>query len=140
MEYIFSIIAERQAEMAELPQNVRTWVMFMRVWFFSGLIFILWWKPARWVVLTMIATAIAILASKALIPDFNTIRAGTLIQLMLWVPLLWYLVNRISSHVLAPWKNSKIIYKLFAAWLGVATILVLISTMLNIYNVISWVI
>ena len=139
MQFILEKIAERQSEMAQLPDGVLLWVKFMRIWFFSGVVFIPWWKPARWVVATMVATALAIIASKVLLPDFDTIKAGTIIQLVLWMPLLWYMLHNFRETISQSLGNSKLVNKLFGFWFSGALLLVLVSTILNVYNVASWV-
>lgn len=140
MELIFEKIAERQAELSVLPENVRTWIMFMRLWFFSGILFAFWWKPARWIVVTMVATAVAIIASKILLPDFDTIKAGTIIQLGLWIPLAIYLIKNWTTTIKPALKSKKPFHMLFGLWAIVATTLVMISSILNIYNVSKWLI
>lgn len=138
MQFILEKIAERQSEMAQLPDSVLLWVKFMRIWFFSGIVFTPWWKPARWIVATMVATALAIIASKIILPDFDTIKAGTIIQLALWTPLLWYLLQNLRSMISQSIGSFKWVHKLFGIWFGGAVLLVLVSTILNIYNVASW--
>ena len=108
MELIFQKFAERQAELATLPIWVIAWVIFMRVWMFSGLLFILRWKPARWVLLTMIATGASIMSAKIFLPDLDTLRVGTIVQLVLWLPLAWYLVTNIRTIVKTPLKSVKL--------------------------------
>ena len=139
MQFILEKIAERQSDMAQLPDSVLLWVKFMRIWFFSGVVFIPWWKPARWIVATMVATALVIIASKVLLPDFDTIKAGTIIQLVLWVPLLWYLLHNFRNIISQSIGSSKLVHKLFGLWFCGALLLVLVSTVLNFYNVASWV-
>jgi hypothetical protein len=140
MEFILEKIAERQLELSQLPQSVIIWVKFMRIWFFAGVVFLLWWKPARWIIATMVATGIAIIASKIFLPSLDTIRAGTIIQLMLWLPLAAYLVSILNNTAFAALKQMKFTYKIFGFWLAVSTLLVLISSALNIYNVAGWLI
>ena len=43
-EIIIQAIAERREEVALLPDWVRAWVKFMRILFFSGIIFTPWWR------------------------------------------------------------------------------------------------
>ncbi len=138
MELILEKIAERQAEVAMLPENVRIWILFMRVLFFAGLVFVPWRKPPRWVVLTMVVTATLILAFKVLMPEFDTIKAGTLIQLLLWLPLAIYLMGRLRPEAVPAIKSGSIWSKVYGLWLAAATGAVLISSALNIFNVAKW--
>ena len=105
----------------------------MRALFFSGIIFVIWRKPPRWVILTMIATGVLILISKINAPEFDTILAGTIIQTLLWIPLLAYLVSHIGISALPEMRTRQIFAVIYGGWLLVVTATVAASTAMNIF-------
>lgn len=137
MAFLLEKIAERQAELADLPQNVKHWMTFMRILFFSGILFVIWWKPARWIVLTMVLTAIGILTSKITLPNFDTILAGTIFQLIFWIPLLVYLGRVGVPLSMQQVSQGNLAFKGFALWTLVCTAVIAISTAFNLWNIIK---
>lgn len=138
MEFIFEKIAERAVEISHLPEGVKNWMTFMRILFFSGIVFIPWFRPARVVVATMILTAIGIFGSKIFIPGFDTIAAGTIVQLVLWIPLLVYLMYILVPVTIPSIREPGIWLRVRGIWLGLVSVTIFASTALNIWNAVRW--
>lgn len=137
MQFILEKISERQSELANLPESVKIWMTFMRVLFFSGVVFVIWKTTARLIVITMILTGSLILTSKIFMPGFDTIASGTIIQLVLWSLLLYLLMPRIKSEVMPAYKSGQWYNLVFAVWASIAIIVISISTALNLFGVVK---
>ncbi len=103
----------------------------MRILFFSGVIFIPWWRAPRYVVLTMILTAITIIAAKLVVPDFDTVIVGTIAQLVLWMPPLVYLFITWRTVTMPALKSGKAFSIVFAIWAVLVMATMSISQVLN---------
>ena len=104
----------------------------MRILFFSGIIFTPWWKAPRYVVLTMVLSAVAIIAGKLIIPEFDTIMVGTISQLVLWTPLLIYLVYHWRAESLPPLLSTKLFSKAYGVWIIVVIVTICVSQVFNL--------
>ncbi len=93
----------------------------------------IWRKPPRWVILTMITTGVLILITKISAPGFDTILAGTIIQTVLWIPLLAYLVSHIGISALQEMRTRQISAVIYGSWLLGVTATVAASTAMNIF-------
>lgn len=131
LQHISEAIADRQADVATLPDGVKNWVAFMRILFFSGVIFIPWWRAPRYVVLAMVLTAVVIIAAKLVIPDFDTIIVGTIAQLVLWTPPLIYFFATWRTITLPTLKSKKVFSIIFAIWAVLVMVTMSISQILN---------
>lgn len=134
LDLVTRAFAERQAEMAMLPLWVKNWVLFMRVLFFSGVIFTPWWKAPRYVVATLVLTGLTILSAKIFLPQFNTLFVGTIVQLVLWSFLLIYLLANWRQDLRPPLVSGKIFSTIFGIW-ALATIVVL--TIAQLFNLLD---
>ena len=132
IDLVTQVISERRTEVATLPQWVKNWVAFMRILFFSGIIFTPWWRAPRYVVLTMILSAVAIIAGKLIIPEFDTIMVGTISQLVLWTPLLIYLVYNWRAESLPPLRSVKLFSKFYGMWVIAVIVTISISQVFNL--------
>ncbi|MEE9314144.1 MAG: hypothetical protein V3V02_05805 [Rhizobiaceae bacterium] len=128
-------IADRQAEVALLPEGVKAWIKFMRILFFGGIIFTPWWKFPRYVILTMILTAATILFGKFFFPHYNTLSVGAVSQLVLWTPLLIYIFFHWRTDFLASVKSGKPFTMFFGVWVAVVSLTLSASHILNIIGV-----
>ncbi len=132
IDILTQAISERRAEVATLPQWVKNWVAFMRILFFSGIIFTPWRKAPRYVVLTMILSAVAIIAGKLIIPEFDTVMVGTISQLVLWTPLLIYLVYHWRTESLPPLRSAKLFSKIYGVWIIAVIVTICVSQVFNL--------
>ncbi len=132
IDILAQAISERSAEVATLPQWVKNWVAFMRILFFSGIIFTPWWKAPRYVVLTMILSAAAIIAGKLIIPEFDTIMVGIISQLILWTPLLIYLVYNWRAESLPALISRKPFSTIYGIWIIAVIVTICVSQVFNL--------
>lgn len=118
------------ADVAELPPQVQTWMIVMRVSFFSGIVFCLHRPAARWIVLAMALTALALFAGKGVWPTWELHELGGLTHLLLW-PLALILAWR--ARKVSTWINEPAIVAMaFQLWLYWASLLILISLVLDV--------
>lgn len=118
------------ADVAELPSHVRIWMNVMRISFFSGIIFCLHRPAARWIVLTMVLTAVSLFAGKGIWPNVDLHIFGGVVHLLLW-PFAMVLAWR--ARTVSSWENEpKIAAKAFQLWLYWAGLLILISLILDV--------
>ncbi len=136
-------VIERREEVALLPDWVKSWVVFMRLLFFGGVIFAFWWKFPRYVILVMILTAVVILSLKILAPELDTIAVGTVSQLILWVPLLAYLFfgrqggQGWRGEILAPLKSGRPFSIVYGIWVSLVAVTLIVSFGFNLVGAIK---
>lgn len=123
------------AETAELPANVQTWMMVMRISFFSGIVFCLHRPAARWIVLAMVLTALTLFAGKGMSPNLPLHVFGGLTHLVLW-PVALIMAWRAKD--VSGWENEPaILAMVFRLWLYWASLLILISLALDVMALVS---
>ena len=81
-----------QAEARAYPTAVRIWMGVMATLFFGGIVFTPWRVQARFVVGVMVATFVALVLGKAVWPEVARTTIGAFTHLVLWSPLLIFLV------------------------------------------------
>lgn len=96
IEAIRYAIDLRLAEVAALPVEVQTWMTFMRTLYLSSIVFVIWKVEARFVLAMGLSTAILIIGTKTLFPEIHSGDIGTVVHLLLWTPVLIFLVLRRS--------------------------------------------
>lgn len=94
IEAIRYAIELRLNEVDALPAGVQTWMTFMRNLYLSSIIFVFWKKEARFVLAMSLSTAILIISVKTFFPNIHSGEIGTVVHLLLWPPVLIYLVSR----------------------------------------------
>jgi hypothetical protein len=80
----------------------------------------------------MVLSAAAIIAGKLIIPEFDTITVGTISQLVLWTPLLIYLVYHWRAESLPPLRSTKLFSKIYGVWVIAVIVTICISQVFNL--------
>lgn len=137
MSVIRDAIAMRQEELAELPGFVQNWISYMRAVFFGGIIFVPWRTEARFVVLTMVATAILLIGLKITFPLIHSGSVGTVVHLLLWSPLLVYLIMR-RRAIMAHLTGGQLLGALYGLWVSVVSITLAASLVLDGRTFFRW--
>ena len=144
MQSIIELIQLRQELVSDLPQWVKNWVLFMRIVFFSSIFFLIWWKPARWVFVTMLITFSVTISSLVIVPDLDTKQVGTIIQLIIWTPLAYYLFRQLKVSSLPAlgagklFGAGKFFVMVYGGWALLATGVLFLALAMNLYQFISW--
>jgi hypothetical protein len=92
-EPLISAANALQIEAQAYPGGVRTWMAAMAILFFGGIVFVPWRNDARAVVGVMAITALALIVGKAFWPQTARAQIGATIHLVLWTPLLVFLLR-----------------------------------------------
>jgi hypothetical protein len=123
--------ASLRAEAALYPPGVRIWMAVMAATFFAGIVFTPWWREARLVVLVMLATAVALIVTKALLPKLGRATAGAVIHIVLWLPLLAVLL-RSPSSIRQHFASRQPVRIAFGTWLVLTLVLLTASLLMDI--------
>jgi hypothetical protein len=125
-----------QSEAQAYPAGVRIWMAVMASVFFGGVVFTPWWRQARFVVLAMVATFLALVLGKALWPELPRATIGAIVHLGLWSPLLAFLVwDRLQAR--ASDGGTSLFGGVYAAWLYTVIGLLTISLVFDGREVVS---
>ena len=89
----------RLAEVDALPQGVQIWMTFMRSLYLSAAVFVIWKKEARFVLAMALSTAVLIIGVKTFFPEIHSGDIGTVVPLLLWTPVLIYLLTQHAVFV-----------------------------------------
>ncbi|MEE9375014.1 MAG: hypothetical protein V3V04_01620 [Rhizobiaceae bacterium] len=139
-EIIVQAVAERQVEVARLPDGVKAWVAFMRGIFFAGIVFAPWFKFPRFVILTMVLTAFIIILGKIFFPQVDTIIVGTVSQLILWTPLLIYLLYNLRQNIILPFQSGRKFSVIYGVWVAIVGGTITISHGFNLVGVVKFIV
>lgn len=125
-----------RGEAALYSEGVRLWMRVMALSFFAGIAFCPWWREARWIVLTMVATAALLVIAKSVAPALSRSLLGSGIHVFLWPIALW------ASWAPAARRRRAAVEggtwtRVFRAWLLWVSILMLVSLALDLRFLLS---
>lgn len=105
----------RLAEVDALPQGVQSWMTFMRTLYLSSAVFVIWKKEARFVLAMGLSTAVLIIGVKTFFPEIHSGDIGTVVHLLLWTPVLIYLLTRRAVFV-AEIRSRQALQVTYGVW------------------------
>ncbi|TNE41923.1 MAG: hypothetical protein EP347_01655 [Alphaproteobacteria bacterium] len=120
----------RLAEVDALPENVQTWMVFMRTMFLSSLLFAWWRKEARIVLAMAVTTALLLFSIKAAMLDVHSGEIGRIIHIVIWTPALIYLFKRLPLR-LQDFRSRQPFAIIYSLWLSVVMIVLTVSLVLD---------
>ncbi|MCF6326414.1 MAG: hypothetical protein L3J21_03865 [Devosiaceae bacterium] len=138
MQYIIELIQQRQELVSDLPQWVKIWVLFIRIIFFSSLVFLFWWTPARWVFAVMILTGVLNLTLLNFAPGLDTKQVGTVVQLVLWIPLALYMFRQLKTNSFPGLGSDRIFTKIYSGWAILVAGVLFVAIAMNFFQALTW--
>ena len=102
----------------------------MAISVFSGVVFVPWNRGARWVVLTMVVTAIGLIVGKALFPELSRQAIGVTLHLSLW-PILLFVLWRPAARKKRSESIKTRFDKVYQGWLIWVSVLIVVSLVLD---------
>ena len=125
-----------QLEAATYPQGVQVWMKLMAASLLAGLLFAYWRKGARWILAALLINIVGLIIIKMIMPDLTRSEIGTFIHLIFWPPILWQVWNPANRQTFRR-PTSAIAGIAYFAWLGWASLVMMISLVLDFRNIIT---
>lgn len=110
-----------------LPAWVNVWRGWMFVIFTAAVLFVLWKREARWVLLTMV---VSLFAYNVVAMRHGVGRFPSIALVVFWAPLARYLWRRRAQRRAQGWFDA-----VYACWLTAALATLCVSVAFDAYNV-----
>jgi hypothetical protein len=127
----------RLSEVDALPAGVQLWMAFMRTLYLSSVVFVFWKIEARFVLAMGLSTAILIVGAKTFFPEIHSGEIGTVVHLLLWTPVLIYLVSR-RAVFLSGIKSKYPPSLAYGVWSFVVVGVLATSLVLDLMSILGW--
>ncbi|TNE58226.1 MAG: hypothetical protein EP340_06010 [Alphaproteobacteria bacterium] len=120
----------RLVEVDALPENVQTWMVFMRTMFLSSVLFAWWRMEARVVLAMAVTTALLLFSFKAAMLEVHSGEIGRIIHIVIWTPALIYLFKRLTFR-LEDFRSRQPFAIVYSLWLSLVMAILTISLVLD---------
>lgn len=136
LELVSQAVTALQAETANYPDGVQTWMRLMGLSFAISIAFVYSRAGARWILAALILNILGLVIGKMLFPELSRTVIGTCVHLLFWPAILWMVWRSVKARSHAQNKTG-LFHTIYLAWLGWSVLLMVISLLFDLRSFIQ---